>query len=240
MKLSVMAFIATGFLLISGIAFAQEGLAGGAISISASEKGFFAPDTAEIMLAVETTQPSVQLASQENAGRAAALVSALNVFVNEKAGDSIKTSQYSVRPVYEWNDQQKQNVLTGYRAINQVLVKTHRMDVVERIIDAALAAGANRVDTLDFSLVKETSNCGELIAKAAMNARQEAQVLATALGVKLGKIKSADPSCGPVSTGGPGGQFTAMAAKARKPSKTPIEAGQIELKATVRIVFRIE
>nr|MDA8087017.1 SIMPL domain-containing protein [Nitrospiraceae bacterium] len=74
------------------------------------------------------------------------------------------------------------------------------------------------------------------IARAAVNAKQQAQALASSLGVKLGKIKSASPTCGRVPRYG----FTMMGAKAQGPAKTPIEAGQIELKATVNIVFRIE
>ena len=236
MKLSIAAFLTIGILLISGVAFAQEGLSGGAISISASEKGFFEPDTADLVFAVATTEKSVVLAATENANKAEVLVGKLEGLINGSTGDYVKTLKYSVQPVYELNVKQKKNTLTGYMVTNQVLVKTHQTDTVGRIIDQALAAGANRMESIDFTLVKQTAYCGVLIARAAVNAKQQAQALASSLGVKLGKIKSASPTCGRVPRYG----FTMMGAKAQGPAKTPIEAGQIELKATVNIVFRIE
>ncbi len=240
MRSGMIAFFAIVFLLASANAFAQEkkeSLSGGAISISASEKGFFEPDTAELALAVETTQKSVVLAAQENAQRAQTLVGALEGLINGSAGDSIKTSKYAVQPVYEWNEKQKKNVLTGYRVTNEVLVKTHNTEAVGSIIDKAVAAGANRMESLDFTLMKETAYCGQLIEKAAMNAKQQAQSLASALGVRLGNIKSASPACGPVPRTGTG-EFAIM--RSQTPAKTPVEAGQIELKATVNVVFRIK
>ncbi len=240
MRSGIIAFLMIAFLLVSTGAFAQErkeGLSGGAISISASEKGFFEPDTAELALAVETTQKSVVLAAQENAQKAQALVGALGGFINGSSGDSIKTSRYTVQPVYEWNEKQKKNVLTGYRVTNEVLVRTHNTEKVGGIIDKAVTAGANRMEFIDFTLLKENAHCGELIEKAAMNAKQQAQALASALGVKLGKIKSASPSCGPVTRAGMG-EFAIM--RAQSAAKTPVETGQIELKATVNVVFRIK
>ncbi|MDA8090526.1 MAG: SIMPL domain-containing protein [Nitrospiraceae bacterium] len=241
MKLSIMGFLAIGFLLLSGSAFAQEGLAGGAISISASEKGFFEPDTAELAFSVETqkAQKTVELAVQENAGKAQTLVNALNVFVNEQIGDSISTSKYSVQPVYEWNEKQKKSILAGYMVINEVLVKIHHTELVGQVIDKAVASGANKVESINFILAKETAYCGGLITKAAGNARQEAQSLASSLGVKLGKLKSASPTCAPVRKTGYTGAPMLME-QAQGPSRTPVEAGQIELKATVNVVFHIE
>ena len=239
MKLKTAAFLTfliMGILLISGSAFAKEDLSGGAISISASQRGFYEPDTAELALAVETTEKSVVLAATENANKAEALVGRLEGLINGSAGDYVKTSKYTVQPVYEWNEKQKKSTLAGYMVINEVLVKTHQTAAVGRIIDQAVAAGANRVGSIDFSLSRKTAYCGGLIARAAVNAKQQAQALAAALGVKLGKIKSASPSCGPLSRGG----FALMAAKAQGPAKTPIEAGRIGLKATVNIVFRIK
>ncbi len=240
MKFNITVFLAICFLLMPAGVFAQGGLAGGAISITASEKGFFEPDTAELVLAVETAEKSVVLAAQENAVKAQALVDSLAAFVNEKGGDSIRTTRYTVQPVYEWDVNEKKNLLTGYMVTNQVLLKTHQTDKVGRIIDQAVTAGSNRMESLNFSLEKETAHCGGLIEKAAANAKQEAQALASSLGVKLGKIKSASPSCGPVSRTGLTGAFTLMSKKAAGSAKTPIEAGQTELQATVNIVFRIE
>ena len=239
MKLLQAALLVPGFLLISTAVFAQGGPVQGTLSVSASANGFFQPDTAEITVAVETTKKTAGLAAAENARKADAVVKVLKALLNGKGGESIKTSQYAVEPVYTWDPFRKREVLTGYRVTNQVTVRTHRTGMASRLIDKAIAAGANRMESLNFSLGNRTAYCTGLVVKAARKARQRARALAAALGVKLGKVKSVSSSCERNLPFGPLGNSIALAAKARAPA-TPIEAGQAELRATANIVFRIE
>ena len=232
MKLNVAAILLLGFLIVSGNAFAQSGPGGDAVSVSASETGFFTPDTAELTFAVETDQKTAEMAARENAGKAASLVKTLKALVNEKAGESIRTRGYSVQPVYE-----KLNTLAGYRATNEVTVKIHKLDGVCEIIDRGLSAGANRIESLDFMIEDEAADCGKVIAGAGEKARKEARALASSLGIRLGKVKSASTSCsasGPVFMGG-----EMLSAKAEK-TATPVEIGQTRLNASVNVAFHLK
>ena len=64
-------------------------------------------------------------------------------------------------------------------AQNTITVETGALDLVGPLIDAAIAAGANRVNSLDFNLRDNTKARNEAIAKAAKDAQAQAQALAS-------------------------------------------------------------
>ncbi|MDA8157387.1 MAG: SIMPL domain-containing protein [Actinomycetota bacterium] len=232
-RITILIFVC--FLFVPAGVFAA-GPAGGTLSISASQSGFYQPDTAEVGLTVETTQKSADKAAVENARISQKLLGTLKSLINEKAGDSLNTSGYSLQPVYKWDDTQKKSILTGYMATNGIMVKIHKLDQIGRLIDEAIAAGANRVESINFSIANETKDCGQVITEAGAKARAEAQALALSLGVKLGRVKSASTSCGAYQPAFRGEMM--LAAKAQK-EQTPIEAGQTRLNASVDITFHI-
>ena len=61
--------------------------------------------------------------------------------------------------------------ITGYRAENSITVQTGALDLVGPLIDAAIAAGANRVNSLDFNLRDDTRARNDAITKAAKDAQ---------------------------------------------------------------------
>ncbi|MDA8175121.1 MAG: SIMPL domain-containing protein [Nitrospiraceae bacterium] len=228
------AFMLMGLFLLPVAAFAKSP-ADDTLSISISQSGFFPPDTAEVGLTVETTQKSADKAAVENARISQKLLGTLKSLIIRKAGDYVSTSVYSLQPVFEWDTTQKKSVLTGYMATNEIMVKLHKLNQVGRLIDEAIAAGANRVESINFSIKHETKDCGQIIAAAGEKARAEAQALALSLGVKLGRVKSASTSCGASQPA-----FRGEMMLAAKKTQTPIEAGQTRLNASVDITFHIK
>src|SRR5690606_11850675 len=88
--------------------------------------------------------------------------------------------------------------VTGYRVTNQVTLKTSRLDAIGTLIDAALNAGANRVDGISFGLSNPEAAEAEALADAVRRARASAGVIAQALGVSLGPVLRASTSSDPV------------------------------------------
>src|SRR5690606_12584202 len=74
----------------------------------------------------------------------------------------------------------------GYRAVNMVEIRVDSLDELGAIIDAAIAAGANRVASLHFELQDMESARLEAIGLAVEKARREAEVVARAAGQRLG------------------------------------------------------
>jgi uncharacterized protein YggE len=196
------------------------------------------PDLAVISFAVETTAPTAGAAVAENARKSTALAEA----IKKQLGDTgkVSTTRYSVDPVYEQRERGAAAApprITGYIVRNQVRGETRAIDTVGKLIDTATTAGANSVDGLEFTLKERAAAQNDALARAGQDARRQAEGAATALGVKLGKVLSATVSGPPVVV--PYARMrVAMAAESSAP--TPVEAGEVNVSATLQVTYEIE
>jgi uncharacterized protein YggE len=72
-----------------------------------------------------------------------------------------------------------------------VQVRVKELAQLGTLIDRALGAGANRVDSVRFSLSSPEEAQGRALAQAVQRARQAAEAIAGALGVTLGPVLEA-------------------------------------------------
>jgi uncharacterized protein YggE len=202
------------------------------IDVSASGEVQVTPDAAEIIFSVETVGTTAQQAGQENARvmqRVIAAVSAAGV-----PRDSVVTRGYSVNPEYAEARGGEPPRIRGYRASNQVVVKAPRIDQVGALIDVALGAGANRFDGVSFLVRNPEPARQEALRAAVARARSSAEVIASALGVRLGTVLTAATSVNiprPVA-------YARMAAMAEA-APTPIQPGEQTVRADVTVSFSI-
>jgi uncharacterized protein YggE len=138
---------------------------------------------------------------------------------------------YSLSPNYEY-PQNRQRTLKGYTANNLVEVTTDDLGNVGKIIDAATEGGANEVQSLEFRLKDQAQARAQALRKASLQAREEVSAMASALGLKLGKVLYLDAG-GSVSPIGPRTIF-AQASTAVQPPQT------IEVQASVTLTVGLE
>jgi uncharacterized protein YggE len=194
-----------------------------------------APDRATLDIAVETHAATAAQAASENATLAQKIAAALKA----KLGDSgrIQTGSYNLMPDYRQKAGEVSPEIIGYRAVNTVTVETTALDRVGPLIDAAIGAGANRIDSVSFTLRDESGPRNEAIAKAAADAVGQARALAQALGVKLKRVLHATTNAEPRPI-----RFMGMGARmaaAAPPEPTPISPGQITIPASVSLTYEI-
>ena len=81
--------------------------------------------------------------------------------------------------------------LVGYKVSNIVNVKTEKLDSVAAIIDGAVSAGVNRVDSVFFSLSPEVTSKlkDDLLEKAILNAKSKAEIALSPLNYKIIGVK---------------------------------------------------
>ena len=151
------------------------------------------PDTAELAIAIETLGPTAAAAASENATQTQKVVEALKSKLGDKG--KVTTSGYALFPQYSERPAAEKPRVTGFRAQNSINVEVQALELAGPIIDAAIAAGANRVDSLSFKLRDEAAERRNAIDIAAKDAASQAQTLASALGLRLKRIMHA-------STGG--------------------------------------
>jgi uncharacterized protein YggE len=218
----------------------KSGIMRGSITSEGRAEDNYPPDTVTIVLAVETMTLEASGSAEKNRAITGRVIDQLKELIIPDRGDSIQTISYSLDPVHEYEQVKKIRVFRGYRVINRIGVKLNTIDSAGTVIDTAIGGGANRVDSIQFSLSDNRQYCSELIAQASARAKADALAAAAPLGTSLKGLKDADVRCGaesvrPVYSAG----IMREADFAAQPS-TPIEAGTIKLHAAVRAIFFID
>lgn len=203
------------------------------ITVSGQGEVSVAPDLAIVSFAVETAAPKASAAAEANARISTAVAAAVRSRLGDQ--DEVRTTRYALDPVYEARERASAEPprITGYVARNQVQVETRKADTVGPLIDAAIAAGANRVDGIQFTLQDRSAAERDALRRAGAEARLQAESVAESLGVRLKRVASATTESPPIFQ-----PRYAMAAEAR--SVTPVEAGNVTVSATLRVTYEIE
>lgn len=144
------------------------------------------PDTAEVTLGITISRPNVTSAQNE-----------VNRIINKITQDlkqlgieekDIKTINYTVNPDYDYSGGKPK--ISGYTVTVNLEVKTKKLEKINGVIDTATSNGANLIGGLNFTFSEEKQK--ELRSGARKQAVEEAKVkaqeLASAAGIKLGRI----------------------------------------------------
>ncbi len=189
------------------------------------------PDVVYVQFGVETTGKTASEAMNRNATIFASVKDALR-----KAGiaeKDIQTVQFSTFPEYDYNDKQGPK-LTGYRVQNIVRVTYRDLKNVGSLLDQLSAAGINRVDSLTFGSEKMDQYTATALTRAVQDARAKADVLAQAAGVKVKEVISISQ----LGTSQPPVVYMQkMAAEAAPSATSAVYAGQLQVSASVDVVF---
>ena len=195
------------------------------------------PDRAHLTFAVETENPNVKTAQSDNAVRMNAVIDALVAAGIPK--DQMKTTGYSIYPVYQDSTGLLNPKITTYRVANTLQVILKDVNQTGNVIDTAVTAGVNTVNSIQFMLSDEQAQTlrTEALKKAVTLARADADVVAAALGVNITGTQSADISQGymPVVYD----TYRAEAAITKSAVPTPIQPGDITVTAQVTITYSI-
>ncbi len=146
------------------------------------------PDRALVYVGVQTKGRTAAIAGQENAKLANAILQAVRTA--GIAREQIGTMNYSVQPSYRYYPDGRKPELTGYDATNTVRVEVRSLELVGKVIDAALGAGANNVNGISFFTAQLDSVRRQAMAAATVDARLSAEVMARAAGGSLGPLLS--------------------------------------------------
>lgn len=235
--------LALGFALLPGTLAAQQPTDSGprTITVSANATVQREPDRATVMLAVESQAESAQAAAAANAGLMERVLGAVRA-----AGvpdGQIRTVGYDLHPVYARIPEPRPGEveeprIVGYRAVNTVRVEVDGIPRVGGIIDAALEAGANRVDGVYFELRDRDAAFAEALQRAVEKARAQAEVAARAAGQQLGEPRHIVLGGEYMPPPAPMPMYRREAMDAAMAS-TPVQAGTLDIGATVTITYEL-
>ena len=205
----------------------------GFIEVQGSAELSIPADLARVTFAVETRAVTAADAAAENADLMDAVLRSL------RAGGftrlRLETFGYALRPEYSFGEDRTRTI-EGYTAVNNVQATISDVEAVGGVIDAAIAAGANRIGSISFDTEDTSEARSQALAEAVTAAREEARTIARSLGHELGPALEVRggaerPSPRPMDMG-------AMAMRAEG-APTPIEAGEHTVRASVTVRFAL-
>jgi len=202
------------------------------ISVVGAGTGKAVPDEARVTVSVVTEAPTVQQATTPNNQTAQAVIAALKgLGLDEK---SLKTDVIEIYPNYsDPGVEGGTSEIAGYTATSRITVSTNKVDMAGQIIETALAAGANTVDTLDMRTTAQAAAQSAGLKEAVDNARKKADVAAKSAGRKLGKIVS-------VREIAPGELPYGAEAGGAGDGGTTVSPGQNEFPVQARVTFELD
>jgi len=202
-----------------------------------------APDTAVMTFSVVTQGKQALDAQQQNAAKSEAVKKAVESAISGAAAE-IKTSDYSLNPEQDYSYSSRMPKITGYTVNNTVTVRISSLDKVGSVIDAATAAGANSVQGIQFVLGESSPAQGEALSLASQQAMAKAEAIAQAMHGKIARVVESTEGGVPVQMPdeySAASSSNSMVQNAAKPSfVTPVQAGSLNVHASVRMVVEIQ
>ena len=214
------------------------------ISVTGVATSSVEPDLLTVRFGTETQEKTAQQALASNSELMNKVISALNnAGISE---DEISTSSLTIYPVYESYRDESSNYrseLVGYKVSNIISVETKKLDSAAAIIDGAVAAGVNRVDSVYFSISPErhTMLKDKLLEDAVTNAKEKAQNALAPLDHKIIGVKSISLSefAIPYPTPMFQGDFAMAESTMKMAAPTPVFSSDQDVTTSANVVFLI-
>lgn len=212
------------------------------ISVTGTATVSVFPDLVNIQLGVDTQATTAQDAMNQNAQAMNTTASAIQSLGITNA--EISTTDFTIQPVYNntgpyppYNEYKSEFV--GYKVSNTLLIKTTKLGLAGKILDTAVGAGANRVDSVSYSLspAKQQSIQNSLLASAIQDAQSRAQKALMPLGQKITGVKSVDLSGFIMPQPVP--LYNKMSMAASQAVQTPVFASNQDITTSVNVIFLI-
>lgn len=222
-------------MMICATTFAEE-IHPPIISVSGEGRVEAQPDRATISVGVVTREKNPSAVQAANARAASSVINSIVALGIERK--NISTGNYSFSPTYRHFDNGRREI-DGYEANNSVTIIVDDLNLVGKIIDAALSHGANRVDSLNFGLRDRAAYQDEALRLAVLDAKRKAEVVARTLGKSIVNVRIVSINSSHVSAPQNYKMARSMAAEDAAGFETPIESGTLQCSASVHVEFEL-
>lgn len=205
------------------------------VNVTGSASLTATPDRARVSLGIQARNPSLEAARDKVAGVAEDFLK-LTRRLGIDAKD-VQTTDLSMRPEYRWDQEKAQQTFVGYFVQRSLTVELKDLDQLGALIEGAVDAGVNEVSPPQLDSSRRAELHREALAKAAEDARANAEALADALDAELGpvrQINAMDTQRPPMPM-----RAQVMMAESADAAAT-YQAGDITFEARVNATFDLE
>jgi uncharacterized protein YggE len=205
------------------------------LNVNGTGQSYLSPDIAYIYVGVHTQNEVASEAVAENKTQTTSVIDALKgAGIDEK---DIRTTNFSIYPSQQYSPDGTPGV-TSYMVDNTVYVTVRDLEGLGDLLDSAISAGANSIQSIQFDVADKSAALKEARANAIKDAKDQAQQLADAAGVTLGDLQGInfyESSPIPYMEGKGGGGAVATDSAA-----VPIQPGQLTISVTVSLTYTIK
>lgn len=221
-------------LAITAITFAQEKPIP-LINVNGEHIIKIEPDGANVNFMIISTNKDLQTAKKEND----ALVSKAIVFLKSQniADKDLRTTRVDLQPYNEYVKDEKP--IQMYRAQQSLAFKVKDLNKLTDLLSGLVDLGVNNIQSVQFTSSRLNELQDEARAKAMLDAKRKATILAKAVGQKVGNAFTINDN-----TSSNGNYPRAVYNMAYKSSdmmesggQVPIASGEIEITANVQVSF---
>lgn len=209
-------------------------------SVTGSGTVYAKADIANLEVGLRTgTKKTAAEATKDSTDKMNAIIAAVKALgVEDK---DIKTSGYSLNPVYNWTENRGQE-LTGYEVSQNVTLKIRDLNTIGDIIAKTTEQGANQIGNINFTIDDEYELKNQARELAIEKAKEKAIMIAAQSGMKLGEVKSVyennEPIISPMMYSN--AKVETDAGGGISLSSPSIQSGQNEIKVEVTLVYEIK
>jgi len=190
------------------------------------------PDRAWITIGAESRSKVSKEAQQRNAEAMTAVQQKISSFGIAK--DAVRTTAIDLQPEFDYaNGRQTPR---GYIARNTIEVRVDDLSKIGDVIDAVVASGATTLHGLRLDVKDRASLQQAALQNAVKDGMAKAQALAAGAGRAVDRILRIEEQ---FVGGGPEPMVRQMA-MAKADASTPVAAGEIEIRAQVRVSVAIK
>lgn len=200
------------------------------------------PDTADLSLGVRSTNESLKTAQGDVTRRLTNVMDTL-----AEAGipeEDIKTSQYSVNPIPEYDRNGNYQGIQSYEVSVNLTVTVRDIDKVGELLDSAVSAGANYVFGISM-YVEDTTTAANQARDAAMkDARARADAFAKSEGLmitgvyNITELSAPQPPSQREKSMEYDAPMSAGASDSAEP--VPVSVGTTDIQVTISVVYITE
>ena len=193
------------------------------------------PDLVNFNIGVHSQQNTVAAAQSEAVAAMTRIMDVLKA--NNIADKDIRTIQFSISPVYSYDEKIMQSSIIGYSVDNVVNVKIRNLDNVGSIVDEAAEAGGDFtiINSISFAVDNPEQYYDQARNEAMNDAKAKAQQLADLGGITLGQAIYISESSTPIAQN----DYSKGVPVSQLSPSTPISSGQTDITINVSINYSI-
>jgi uncharacterized protein YggE len=191
------------------------------------------PDQAWVTIGAESRSKVSKEAQQRNAEAMTAVMRKFTSFGIAK--DAIKTTAIDLQMEFDYHNGKQ--TPRGYVARNTVEVRVDDLAKLGDVLDAVVSSGATMIHGLRFDVKQRSQVEGQALQSAVKDAMAKSQAIASGAGRGVDRILRIEELSG---GGDPVPMMRQYAMAKAEDASTPVAAGEMEIRAQVRLTVAIK